>query len=329
VLQTMTLDDVLSFAKRFWKFCRLEGLIHGNVSAQHAYDITNMVWRKTHPSLPKSTEAIITRVALDQRVVDLSLRNETNLDTSSSFLYRFSEFNEANSNSCVEIIFQMGVLDMATNAKLAFVNHVVREPAFNQLRTEEQLGYIVHTSVKTSGANIKSLLFLIQSDSFAPDHVEKRIEVFIAKFRESIAKMSTQVFQTNVDTVVASLLEKNKNLGEESTRYWHVIQNHTYQFKRLQMMAEHVKSLNKEQVLQFFDRYIASNGPSRRKLCIQVFAKQHEDVVSREKGGCDGESAADARTYIDHPAEFKRSMPLFAMPSAITSDVVELGIMKE
>lgn len=323
VLKNLTLDDVLSFAKNFWKYCRLEGLVHGNVSAQHAYDITAMVWRKTHPSLPKSTEATITRAALDRRVVDLSARNGASTDSSTSYLYRFSEFNEANSNSCVEIILQMGVLDMVTNAKLAFINHLVREPAFNQLRTEEQLGYIVHTSVKTSGDNIKGLLFLIQSDSFDPDHVEGRIENFIANFRGRIVKMSSEDFQTNVDTVVASFLEKNKNLGEESSRYWHVIQNQTYQFKRLQMIAEHVKSLKKDQVLQFFDKYVAANGPFRHKLCIQVVAKQHEDAATND------DLLSKDIVRIESPSEFKRSMPLLPMPPKVSTPVIDLGIKKE
>ncbi|KAG7370665.1 secreted/periplasmic Zn-dependent peptidase, insulinase-like protein [Nitzschia inconspicua] len=323
VLQNITLEDVLAFAKGFWKYCHMEGLIHGNMSAQQAYDITNTVWKKTHPSHPNTTEAIITRAALDKRVVDLSASSSGYADTSSSFLYRFPEFNDANSNSCVQIVLQMGALDMATNSNLAFVNHLVREPAFNQLRTEEQLGYIVHTSVKTSGDNIKGLVFLIQSDSFDPNHVESRIEEFLAAFRQRIVAMSSDDFQTNVDSVVASFLEKNKNLGEESSRYWHVITNKTYQFRRLQMMADLVKTLKKEQVIQFFDKYVAANGSCRHKLCIQVVAKQHANAAA-----CDDKEQKGV-VLIENPADFKLSMPLFAMPSKVVIPPVDMGIVRE
>ena len=323
VLRDTSLNDVLVFAKKFFKRCRMEGLVHGNLSAQQGYDITNMVWKKTHPSQPKSTEAVITRSALDKRVVDLSTKNGGS-GQNTSFLYRFTEFNETNPNSCVATVLQMGKLDMNTNAKLAFVNHLVREPAFNQLRTEEQLGYIVHTSVKTSGDHIKGLLFLIQSDSFDPIHVEERIEVFLANFRQRILDLTEEEFQTNVDTVVASFMEKNKNLGEESSRYWHVIQNKTYQFRRMQMIAEHVKELSKSQVLQFFDKYVAANGPCRQKLCVQVVAKQHEEVLNKKDE--ERKDSGDSIVRIDDPAEFKRSMPLFAMPPKVETKVVDLGI---
>jgi insulysin len=171
-----------------------------------------MVWKKTHPSQLKSEEAVIPRAALEKRVVDLG-SNDRN--SSSSFLYRFAEFNEANTNSCVQIILQVGPLDLATNATFAFVNHLLREPAFNQLRTEEQLGYIVHTSVKTSGDHIKALLFLIQSDSFDPIHVESRIETFLANFRNRILALTDEEFEANVDSVVATFLEKVSESEQE------------------------------------------------------------------------------------------------------------------
>ena len=205
VLKAITLPEVLTFAKGFLKHCRLEGLIHGNVSAQHAYDITSMVWSKTHPLQKGSLEATITRAPLEKRVVQLSGSSPS---SPSSFLYRFPEFNEADTNSCVEIAFQMGALDMEANSTLALFAHLIREPAFNQLRTEEQLGYIVHSSVKTSGDHIKGILILIQSDSFHPNHVEERIEIFLSNFRQRLVDIIESDFQTIVDTVVASFLEK-------------------------------------------------------------------------------------------------------------------------
>jgi len=315
VLKAITLAEVLTFAKGFLKHCHLGGLVHGNVSAQHAYDITSMVWSKTHPNQTNSLEATITRAPLEKRVVQLSQESKP-----ASYLYRFDEFNEANTNSCVEIIFQMGALDLETNSTLALFGHLIREPAFNQLRTEEQLGYIVHSSIKTSGDHVKGILILIQSDSFNPYHVEERIEVFLANFRQRLVEMSESDFQTFVDTVVASFLEKNKNLGEESSRYWHVIGNSTYDFARYQKIADHVKKHSKLQVLRFYDKYIATKAPRRNKLCVHVVAKQHQEATPSE------EAQIEESIIVGNPVEFRRSMPLFSMPAKTVVDVVDLGI---
>jgi len=299
-LKGITVSEVMNFGKGFLKHCRLDALVHGNVSAQHAYDITTMVWKKTHSTTTTSTvsstsksesaNTIITRAPLEKRVVQLVNDNNGSSSSSSSYLYRFAEFNEANTNSSVEIVLQMGALDDVTNSTLSLFNALVKEPAYNQLRTEEQLGYIVHVSVKTNGDNIKGLLLLIQSDSFQPDHVEERIELFLNNFRTKLVDMSESDFQTFVDATVASFLEKNKNLGEESSRYWHVILNKTYDFSRYQKLADHVKKLKKVDILRFYDKYVAANAPLRQKLCVHVVAKHHDDDNNGNKKNDDDDN---------------------------------------
>lgn len=211
-LQQLTLASspkqvVLEHARRFWKDCRLVALVHGNVTPQHAKDMTQNIWNTLQSLRGGGNDAtngedpsLSLAPPLERRVVQLA--------PGASYMYRFEEFNQANTNSCMHMLLQMGPMALADNATLAFVHHLIKEPAFNQLRTEEQLGYIVHTSIKTSGENIKGLLFLIQSDAFDPIHVEGRVEAFLAKFRERIQSMSNEDFDTNVQAVVSSFLEK-------------------------------------------------------------------------------------------------------------------------
>ena len=116
---------------------------------------------------------------------------------------------------------------------------------------------------------------------------------------------------------------QSKNLGEESSRYWHVILNQSYQFTRLQDIAEHVKSLTKERVLRFFDRYLALNSPNRRKLCVHVFARQHQERMG-QKAKLDGVDP-DSIVLIKDPVEFKRTMPLFPLPKRPEVDVVSIS----
>merc|ERR1712238_105617 len=104
----------------------------------------------------------------------------------------------------------------------------------------------------------------------------------MGNYRKTLVEMSDTDFQTFVDATVASFLEKNKNLGEESSRYWHVILNKTYDFSRYQTLAEHVKKLKKVDILRFYDKYVAANAPLRQKLCVHVVAKQHDAEADGE-----------------------------------------------
>ena len=298
-LAAIQMADVANFGSRLFKRFKLEGLVHGNVSAEQAKELAQIVL---------SMKPLTEEYPLEHRVVELK--------DGMTYNYRFKELNEENTNSVLATAFQVGPLELVDNATLAFLQHLIREPAFNQLRTEEQLGYIVHTSVKTSGVNVKGLLFLIQSDSFDPLHLDERVEVFLASFRERIINMTDEVFQQNIDAVVTNFLEKNKNLGEESSRYWQVIAgSRSYHFSRLQEIAEHVKTMSKFQVLRFFDRYISKTAPSRRKICIQVFSKQHEESMAMNV------KEDENNVVIQSPVEFKRVMPFFPLPEAAKVEV--------
>lgn len=54
--------------------------------------------------------------------------------------YSFDAENKTHANSAVEIIFQTGVEDTKENMLNELLVQILHEPAFDQLRTKEQLG---------------------------------------------------------------------------------------------------------------------------------------------------------------------------------------------
>ena len=114
-----------------------------------------------------------------------------------------------------------------------------------------------------------------------------------------------------------------------------------------------MKTLKKLDMLRFYDKYVAMNAPCRRKLCVHVVAKQHEDedgggavavaaetalaaADKEEKLGGEEEEMkepevktdAAAVIRIDNPIDFRHSMPLYPMPPKANVDVVDVGINK-
>ena len=71
---------------------------------------------------------------------------------------------------------------------------MMKEPCFNQLRTQEQLGYIVFSGVyRTHG--IDFFRIIIQSDKMAADGLHARINAFIASFETSLQETDTETFE--------------------------------------------------------------------------------------------------------------------------------------
>jgi insulysin len=291
-LESCTKQGLVEFSKRLLSRFHLEVLVHGNASPEEAKQMANLVLDGLNPA-PLFSEP-------QTRVVQLS--------EGTDYVYRFREFNPDNTNHAIKVLYQMGPMELDVNANLALLHHLLREPAFNELRTEEQLGYIVHTSIDTTGDNIKGLLFLIQSDSYDPIHLDARIEAFLERFRTKLVIMSADEFQANVDAVVKNFLEKNKNLGEESTKYWNVVTDHTYLFRKYQMIAEEVGKLDKNAVLRLFDRHLAKGAPRRQKLSVQVFAGR--EIKSDDEND-------DKVVLVTDVNEFKRGLRLFPLVKSV------------
>lgn len=291
-LKEVTLDDLVRFSRQLVSRMQLEVLMHGNVTSEEATTWSKILKDGFQPKAPFSLPQL--------RVVQL--------DQGRDYVYRLEGMNDQDTNSCVSNLFQVGVMDVRTNSALSVLHHLLREPAFNQLRTEEQLGYIVHSSVKTNGDKIKGLLILIQSDSFDPIHMDARIEVFLESFRTKLVNMTDEDFASNVDSVCQNLTQKDKNLSEESGKYWHVITNRSYRFRRLEDISEQARTLNKLDVLRLFDRYVLKGSPNRQKLSVQIFGSGHSEKMN----------GATDDILIKSPTEFGRGQSLFPVQTEVS-----------
>lgn len=302
-LESIAMDDVVDFAHRALSRFHLELLVHGNLSKDEAKEMADIILDefKPLPPLPSTiTEMLVAK-----------------LEDGKDYVHRFQEPNENNTNSCMASLYQAGPMELNANAVLALLHHLLKEPAFNELRTNEQLGYIVHTSVKTNGDNVKGILFLIQSDSFDPIHMDGRIEAFIERLRTKIETMTDEEFKSNIDAVCQTFREKDKNIGEESSKYWNVLQNKTYMFKRLKLVANEVEKITKQQVLEFHDEFFKKEGSlSRKKLSVQVFAKQHMETFDNP--------IPEEAIRIDNATEFKKVAPFFELPPAVDLESYKL-----
>lgn len=70
------------------------------------------------------------------------------------------------------------------------------------------------SSIGSMGLNIK-----IQSQK-SPAFLEDRVEAFLESFRATLAELSSDKLEDEKGSLVLKLLEKPKNLAEESSRFW-------------------------------------------------------------------------------------------------------------
>jgi secreted Zn-dependent insulinase-like peptidase len=123
--------------------------------------------------------------------------------------------------------------------------------------------------------------------------------------------------------VASAFLEKNKNLSQETSKYWQVISDRSYHFKKWQNIAASVVKIQKNEVVQFFDKYIAQYAPCLKKLCILVYSQKHMETFN------DSALHKDIRTiYESDMDDFRKSMSLFSIPNKAELKV-QTGIFED
>lgn len=94
--------------------------------------------------------------------------------------------NDAHKLHAIEIYLQCFQQTLENNALLELFCHFVDEPCFDQLRTKEQLGYVVTADARRS-RGVEGFRVTVQS-ARELDHVNERIELFIESMRVCIKR---------------------------------------------------------------------------------------------------------------------------------------------
>lgn len=221
-LENVTAKDVQEFYPQILAQCQVEVLAHGNLYKEEALKITDQVIEIMKPrQLPAS---------------QIPIRRSIILPPGSNFIYEKQLRDPANVNHCIEYSLYAGNrYDDELRAKLLLVGQMTDEPCFNQLRTIEQLGYVVFSSAAFHDT-WAGYRILIQSEKDCR-YLEGRIENFLNSFEKTLQEMSDDDFEGHKRAIINKRLAKLKNLSQEDNRFWNHIYSDSYDF--LQGMQSH------------------------------------------------------------------------------------------
>lgn len=135
--RSVTAGELREFQRSLLAATYSESLVHGNATPEEALAIVDSVAR----ALPGRALTRAERAALAPRVACLPFEVELRAAQPAP--------NPDEPNAAIEAVFQIG--PAASPGQTALVDvaaHIMSEPCFNQLRTREQLGYIVSAGSK-------------------------------------------------------------------------------------------------------------------------------------------------------------------------------------
>jgi len=258
-----TLPDLTSYVKSLWASGKGEALIQGNLNEKEANEFV-----KTLDDIIAFRP--ITAEAYPPRLRALPLP-ELSAGIKPSKL-TIAEPNPSNANSCSQVVIQNLDTSEKDHVLIELIATILEQPLFDELRTKQQLGYIVSSGVKAPDSQTRSLSMIVQS-SVAPvqkltTELLKFLDGFAATCLEPLSEGDVAVYAKGL---IDQKTEPDKTLAAEVTRNWSVIANGRVQFDRNQREAAALLDITKADVLEFWKKVYISDG--RRLLITEIIPR--------------------------------------------------------
>ncbi|KAH5216199.1 hypothetical protein HBI62_168920 [Parastagonospora nodorum] len=269
-LDSVTAEDVRQFYPQILAQGLIEVLAHGNLYKEEALKFTDLVERTLRPK----------KLAANQ----IPIRRNLMWPTGCNFIYEKQLKDPANVNHCIEYSLYAGDdRENNTRAKLMLLTQMTDEPCFNQLRTIEQLGYVVFSG-QSFADTWAGYRILIQSEKDCR-YLEGRIENFLNTFEKALQEMSESDFEDHKRAMITKRLTKLKNLSQEDMRFWNHIYSDAYDFLLADTDAENLDKITKKDMVDFYAQYISPSSSKRSKLSVhlQAQSKPKEPTLDEKK----------------------------------------------
>ncbi len=139
-------------------------------------------------------------------------------------------------------------------AYMMVLKQVVSSGYFNELRTEQQLGYVVFASNATY-KKVPGAVFVVQSPSASVQTIHEQTQKFLTSF----SLESEQEFDQHRQGLLVELMKSPKNLREQAGFYWDSIIREHWSLDYRQQMAKEIENLSLKEFNQFFQSRVINN----------------------------------------------------------------------
>ena len=201
VMGKVSKESLQAYISKFFRQAHIEMMIYGNYSGKESMRVAKLV----------SKELLGEQPIRDVYRVPFNLLGESN---------KILEVEVKHPDSSIIMYHQSQNTNEETRAKYALLSSLISIEFFKQLRTDQQLGYVVNASNYLVGRKYPGLMFTIQSPKENPEVLEKRINAFLLNFRSKLIQFTKKELRTYKQGLITTLKESDNNFYDRSSRLW-------------------------------------------------------------------------------------------------------------
>jgi len=239
IMQNLTLDDVAVTKKKLLNQFHLEGLMFGDWTTQDAYHITDKIkaFRMMHGTCGK----------IHRGVADI--RHSKTVTCQIECHHK---------DAAVVIYFQAPDASLRNVALTILAEQLLATPFFNQLRTQQQLGYLVGSGYIPYNQH-PGIGFYIQSPQHCAEYLIDAIHLFLQQIVENINQFS-HIWDALKKGVMKQLMEKDTNLSMKSQRLWMAIGNQDSTFTYSSRMTQTILDISFSELKAYLIALVSRQG---------------------------------------------------------------------
>ncbi|WP_248730094.1 MULTISPECIES: insulinase family protein [Halomonadaceae] len=212
-------DDLREFRQQFLDALRIEAMAVGNLRSELAEREASLVANALRPRL--GGDAITSLTPLQGKGLP-DLHPQTTREESIVLRY-----------------LQGPNRSLESQARLAILGQLIDTPFYTRLRSEEQLGYVVHAGYSPL-LDAPGLALLVQSPDTTREVIQERIDLFLDDFETYLAELDDDALAPYRQSVRDSLLRRDTSLGALANRLWIALSYGDTDFDRRERLAAQV-----------------------------------------------------------------------------------------
>ena len=252
----VTLAQVREFARGLYARGKWEAISYGNVGA---------------PEASAAVRRVVSRLQT-QAVPEAELLRRRLLVSAPGEAVRTSERLQVN-NSAFRREFVLGGDTPELRAATLVLANYIAEPFYAEMRTRQQLGYIVAANT-AADERTQFAYFIIQSGEQPADVLEARAEAFTRQLPAQLAALPDATWNTIVAGARAKLEEKDKSIAERAARWFDLAYEHGADWGRHESTLAALDALTKQRAAEILAA--ALSPASGRVRTFLGFARDHQ-----------------------------------------------------
>ncbi|GAA4872385.1 insulinase family protein [Ferrimonas pelagia] len=246
-LQSVDLQELHRHIDAIYQQVHVEGLVYGDWIRAEA---DNLALRLEHT---------MQQVSNPGREVKRQLVSIQNKGTV------LREIDSNHQDSAILVYYQSRRNELKKMALFSLLNHTISSDFFNELRTKQQLGYMVGTSYVPMN-RCPGIIFYIQSPVAGPLQLLESIDQFISDFSYALMQISSKQWESTKAALCNQILEQDNNLKAKAQRSWVSIGNKDTDFDQRDSIAQYIASMDRAELIRFIMDRMRSRNPDRLVL---------------------------------------------------------------